>query len=557
MGFLAMVLALVGCVSRPQVDDDTSGADDDSSSHADDDATGDDDDATGDDDDATGDDDDSGSEIWSPCSTFDFILMDGACQDAPLATDPGGPTVCACPVATDAAAYCTPPDPRAPLASVFIRADDPDHLHFGTYPDMSSVDGCLSDGDWSPFDGIPASNGVMDMDVGGGEDRQWIEPTPTPDSVWFALFDRIAPNQLHHLTLVGCEEGNGWLAERLIQPVTSPFVRWGADTEPYRQLYLMSDDFYRVTLAADVQDVVTDDGVMPALLFKEIQWLAASEAGNLAMGDFDVSYVDGGAVDEYAVFLSALEARLIPLYVRGGIYVTDLSDCVEGCDASSGLKYCCKTAFLVEGDLDNPDTPTNPALAPDGSLISYNRFTSDMGECPLGLCAEVHVLKNPLAHTDLYTEFCAEDATHDGFTDAVDCTSLMMTGGLFDDDKCPDYHCCDDGADCSRCTTIGESPGEVMGCSGTADGVRERNYIAFFEVEDSLYLGFRSTDILGANQVDMHVLRVELDGSGDLVVPDDDDGYPMVFDMAGLWMWDLTNFATGPYRKIPDEDPCD
>ncbi len=525
---LLLILTMVGCAGRRITDDDTSASDDD-----------------------------SGEDAPASCATFDFVLKDGACQDVPLAADPGGPTVCACPVTLEGAPHCTPPDPRAPLAAVFVRADDPDHLHFGTYPDMDSVEGCLTDGDWDPFGALPAGNGALDITLDGGEERQWIEPTPTPDSEWFALFDRITPNQLHHLTLAGCSQGDddGWIAERLFQPVTAPFVRWGASSDPYRELYLMSDDFYRVTLRGDVQDVVTDDGTAPALVLEDLHWLAASEEGNLAIGDFDVSYEAGGT-DQYAVFLSALDASLIPLYVRGGIYVTDLADCQPGCGASAGTKYCCKTAFLVDGDLDNPDTPTNPAISPDGSLLSYNRFTSDMAECPLGLCAEVHVVKNPFAHAGIWTEYCVEDATRDGFGEAVDCSALMMTDGLFDDDKCPDYHCCDDGADCSHCATIGESPDEVMSCSGTADGVRERNYIAFFSVGESVYLAFRSTDILGGNQVDMHVLSVGLDGSGDLVVPDDDDGYPKVFDMAAPSASDLTNFATGPYHKTPGTDPC-
>ncbi len=548
-----------GCpFNRLPRDDDDAGDDDSAVTADDDDTTPDDDDTTPDDDDTTEDD------TYEPCSTFDFLLMDDACQDVPLASDPTGPTVCACAVtqASPGAPFCTPPDPRAPLAATWHPTADPDHIHFGTWPDVSGLAGCPTDGDWSWFGDSFAGSGALDVDLGAGEERIWLEPTPTPDSAWYALFDRITPNSLHHLTLVGCEQAGGdpgWLAERVVQPVTTPFVRWGARVGDWRDLYLMSDDWYRITLAATTQQVLTDDGEATALVFKDLDWLAASEAGNLAFGDFDLSYETAGNVttDRYAVTLSALDATLIPLYVEGAIYVTDLADCQADCDADSGLAHCCRTALLVYGNSDNPDIPTNPALSHDGALIAYNRFTSDFEQCPLGLCAEVHVLKNPYAHTDVWTSYCDSSGIHDGFTEAVDCTALMMDGDLFDDGKCPDYHCCDDGADCSDCVTIGEAPDESMACSGTADGVRERNYIAFFDIEDSTYLAFRSTDMLVNSQVDFQVFSVSLDGSGNLVVPDDDEGYPRVWDVAGPWFWDRSDAATGPYRKLPDHDPCD
>jgi hypothetical protein len=92
-----------------------------------------------------------------------------------------------------------------------------------------------------------------------------------------------------------------------------------------------------------------------------------------------------------------------------------------------------------------------------------------------------------------------------------------------------------------------------------ADGLRERNYLAFFELDDTRYLSFRSTDLMGDQQQDMHIYEVGTAPDGEFVVPTEDAGYPQVVPVAGFPGSDLTLFGPAPFRTLfePGEDPCE
>ena len=503
---------------------------------------------------------------WKSCAAFQGLLSSGACRDAPLAENPQGPRGCSCGVqgAEEGQPFCTRPDRRAMLSFAFLSVQEPTLAQYGVFPNLDGSEGCPQAGDFSSFTRPPLPSGSLPLDMGDGEHRVWIEPTPSPDGEWFAIFDNTTATTIHNITLVGCadEQNPGWLAEKLFYPITAPFARWGAALGDRRVLYVMADDFYRITMDHDVRDVITAQGPQKALLLRDIQWLAASAPGPLAIGDFDVTYEQMGSRyrDHYAVFMSALEASPAPRYVKTGIYLMDLTDCMPGCNADTGLQYCCKTALLFVGDTDHPDVPTNPTLSPDGSLVAFNRFTSTVEECPSkGLCAVVHVLKNPFEFSALWQSQCLEDQENDGFSAPVDCRGLMMTAERFDDRLCPNYHCCDDGEDCSTCVTIGVGGGDTFTCSGEPDGVRERNYLAFFQMSGALYLAFRSTDLIGDLSEELHVYPVTRASDGGFAVPENQSpGPPYSWVLAGPSGHDLRMFGVGPIHQFPlgDEELC-
>ena len=253
--------------------------------------------------------------------------------------------------------------------------------------------------------------------------------------------------------------------------------------------------------------------------------------------------------------MSGQDASYFPLYVEAAIYLTDLSDCSASCTEEQ--RFCCRTAFLAQGDSDNADIPTNPGISDDGSLLAFNRFTSTREQCPeWALCAQEHVLKNPFLDDDLFAAHCVEDAAHDGFVAAIDCSDLLNSGGRFDDQKCPDHRCCgEDGVDCSSCITIGEQPEVANACASEGEGVRERNYVLFFENEGSTWLAFRSVDLLDDLQAELHAYRIGFDDQGDFVYQGEDA--VLRIPLANFEGAAMDDFGPGPWRRRPGEAACD
>ncbi len=489
----------------------------------------------------------------------EFPVVAGRCVDAHLESDPQGDAVCACPVVIPDDPFCTPPDPRAPLSATCVTAADPGHQVFGSYPDLSSLPAgeCPSAGDWSLFGPAVAPSGQVEL---AADDLAYVEPAFSPDSTLFAAWIHTGTDTVG--TVAGCQRGAdpGWVAEGVLGTLTAPFLRWGSATGEERTLYVVADDVFRVTLSDTPQMVlVGQDPAQPAVVLRDVALVARSEDGSLAIGDYDVSFRDLGGgqhEDAYLAFMSALAAWPWPVYLESGIYLSDLTDCDPGCAAQADMRFCCRTAFIADGDTEEPGLPTNPALTADGRWLAFNRFTS-WDECPL--CAQVHVLKNPFEDAAVMAAACVQDGDHDGFHQPIDCSALTMAGGAFDDSRCPNYHCCDQtGIDCGTCVTIGERTGETPQCDYDPDGLRERNYLAFFDLDDTTFLAFRSADLMGDQQQDLHIYEVGLDGDGAFRIPADDAGYPRVIEVAGFSGSDGTLFGPAPYRKVfdPGENPC-
>jgi len=462
----------------------------------------------------------------------------------------GGEEICGCPVTVVAAEepVCTPPDPGALMSMSWLATDAPEDYLLGTWPATS----CPTP---EELTGPPTALGSLPLAVGNAE-RDWLELTWSPDGAFAILYERLAPGYVRGATLARCSTADepGWLVERFVDPATSPFIRWGSLAGDRRHLYVMADDMYRLSIDTTVRRATAARGLRreaDIVVLESAELLARSEQGALAFGDFDVSFeaTGDGVVDRYAVLLSALEARQNPLFAAGAIYAMDLQDCRQDC---GDARFCCRTALLVQGDTDYPDIPTNPGLSDDGALIALNRFTTSREDCPeWGLCAQEHVLRNPLADPALLAARCLEDATRDGFIDAIDCRPLLASGERFDEALCPDHRCCgQDDQDCSTCVTIGARAGQASPC-GESEGVRERNYVLFFELDGSTWLGFRSTDLIGDLQSELHLYRVAFSEAG--FGPFEET---VKLPLAGFAGAALEDFGPGPWRRTPAEPVC-
>ena len=490
-----------------------------------------------------------GCDRWQACR--DLPTASGVCGGYKLADDPDGPWLCACPVeqAESGSPVCESPDPRALLAAAWVADEDPDRYHFGTWPDLSGLDeaACPQVEDMQQQVASFDDDGSLTVTIDNRHEHQWVEPTPSPDGAFFAMFVHLSAGWRHYASLAACGEG-GWLLERFLGPLTAPFVRWGVQAGEQRHLYVVDDDLFRVTVGTTLQTVTDgNEANWQAVTVERAELLARSEKGKLAIGDFDVLFDEdesGVERDRYAVFMSGLDASWIPLYVEAGIYVMDLTDCRADCEQDEDLQFCCRTAFLVDGNSDNPDIPTNPSFSPDGSLLVFNRFTSSMDDCPLGLCAQEHVLRNPLADPELFAAWCTEDDGRDGFHQPIDCSALVMEGGRWSAARCPDWQCCSQGADCANCLSIGEAPGVVAACELDPEGVRERNYEAFFQLEDRLFLSFRSQDLLGDEEQEYHIYEIQ-DADGRLAVVD----LPIGALVANGEGTAFSKFGTGPWHR--------
>lgn len=495
------------------------------------------------------------------------------CNQLPAVTDACGPyvpagetqAVCGCPVVVpEGEPFCSPPDARAPISMAWWDEDDPETYQLGTWPDLSSLPAasCPTAEDLRELGYLAASAGSLPVSVEANKDRDWVELTYSPGGDMAAIYERRSPGYVQAGTLLRCAEGEdpGWMVETFLETVTSPFIRWGVAEGDTRQIYLMLDDFYRLTLRVDpVQARPAAGGEeVPVVIIEAAELLARSEAGALAFGDLDVSFdVDdqGAPVDRYAIYMSGMDASYFPLFVEAAMYVTDLGDCAEEC--TDDMAFCCRTAFLTQGDSDHPDTPTNPGISDDGTLLAFNRFTSTKEQCPdWALCAQEHVLKNPLHDPEVFAAHCVEDAEHDGFHAAIDCGDLLESGGRFDDDKCPDHACCgDDGVDCSSCITIGAQPEVDNACASEGEGVRERNYVFFFELDGASWVGFRSADLLGDSSEELHLYRLGFEADGGFASMGDDAVIKLLLGRGdGLEMGD---FGPGPWRRLPGEAACD
>jgi hypothetical protein len=501
----------------------------------------------------------------------DGCLPANPCHDLPAVTSACGSfvlegqeePVCGCPVSVPETPVCSLPDPRAPISLSWWEVDDPETYQLGAWPDLRS----LAEGACPTVEELVAlgqsaePTGSLPIPVEGNKERDWVELTFSPDGAMVGLYERLAPGYVQAGSVARCAEGEepGWVVERFLETVTSPFLRWGVASGDTRQVYLMMDDFWRVTLRAEPQLGRPPLGgeERELMVIEDIELLARSEAGSLAFGDLDVSFdLDelGAPRDRYAVYMSGIDASYFPLYVEAAIYLTDLTDCAAEC--TDDMRFCCRTLFLDQGDSDYPDIPTNPGLSDDGALVAFNRFTSTKEQCPdWALCAQEHVLKNPFEHPELMEAHCVEDAEHDGFHDAMDCSDLLTTGGRFDDDKCPDHRCCDDdGVDCSRCITIGEQPEVANACASEGEGVRERNYVVFFELEGATWVGFRSAGLLGDLSEELHAYRVGFDEQGDFAPQGEDGAFQLL--LTGGDELPMADFGPGPWRRLPGELAC-
>lgn len=503
----------------------------------------------------------------------DGCIPVNVCHQLPAVTDACAPhllagesePVCACPVTVpEGDPICVLPDQRAPISMSWWSEDEPETYHLGTWPDLSGLEAraCPSADDLVALGGGAQSVGSVPVQVAGDKERDWVELTFSPSGDMAGIYERQAPGYVQAGTLVRCADADdpGWMVETFLQTVTSPFLRWGVAEGATRQLYLMMDDFYRVTVGSEVQLARPTLGgeERPVMVIQGAELLSRSEQGSLAFGDLDVSFdtdTAGAPRDRYAIYMSGTDASYFPLYVEAAIYVTDLADCAEEC--TDEMRFCCRTAFLDQGDSDYPDIPTNPGISDDGSLLAFNRFTSTKEQCPdWALCAQEHVLKNPLFDAEVFADHCLQDADHDGFVAPIDCSDLLTTGGRFDDDKCPDHRCCGDpGVDCSTCITIGEQPAVDNACATEGEGVRERNYVFFFELEGDTWVGFRSADLLGDLSEELHAYRLGFDDDGAFQAQGDDAVIQLLLGRGeGTPMAD---FGPGPWRRLPGEAACD
>jgi len=441
---------------------------------------------------------------------------------------------------------------------------DPETYQLGTWPDLSSLDDqtCPNQADLAVLGGEAAPAGSLPMSVERNRERDWVELTFSPGGDLAVLYERHAPGYVRAGSLLRCASGDdpGWMVETFLQTVTSPFVRWGVAEGDARQIYLMLDDFYRVTIG--VEPVLARPPLggeeRPVIVIEQAELLARSEAGSLAFGDLDVGFdldEQGAPRDRWAMYMSGLDASYVPLYVESAMYVTDLADCADDC--TEDMAFCCRTALLTIGDSDHPDTPTNPGISDDGHLLAFNRFTSTREQCPeWALCAQEHVLFNPLDDPDLFAAHCVEDAEHDGFEAPIDCTDLLGSAGRFDDVACPDHSCCgEDGVDCSRCITIGAQPEVANACGSEGEGVRERNYVVFFELDGATWVGFRSADLLGDQSEELHLYRLGFDDDGAFASIDDDDVIKLLLGRGDETA--MGDFGPGPWRRLPGHAACD
>jgi hypothetical protein len=507
----------------------------------------------------------------SACS--DGCVHVDPCRQLPAVTDacgafvPTGETqaVCGCPVTLpEGEPFCTVPDGRAPISMSWWDEDDPETYHIGTWPDLGSLPAttCPTSEDLVELGLGSSSSGSLPVSVDGNRDRDWVELTFSPSGDMAAIYERRSPGYVQAGTLLRCAEGDdpGWMVETFLETVTSPFIRWGVAQGDTRQIYLMLDDFYRLSLRVEPVQArpAAGGGEQAVMVIEQAELLARSEAGALAFGDLDVGFDldEGGApVDRYAVYMSGMDASYFPLYVEAAIYVTDLADCAAEC--TEDMAFCCRTAFLTQGDSDHPDTPTNPGISEDGALLAFNRFTSTKEQCPdWALCAQEHVLRNPLHDPAVFAAHCVQDDEHDGFHAAIDCADLLETGGRFDDDKCPDHACCGEGGvDCSSCITIGAQPEVDNACAGEGEGVRERNYVFFFELDGATWVGFRSADLLQDSSEELHLYRLDLEADGGFASIEQDGVIKLLLGRGeGL---DKGDFGPGPWRRLPGDAICD
>ncbi len=497
----------------------------------------------------------------NPCASLPAVTSD--CRSYVLSgeSDP----VCGCPVTVaEGEPFCAAPDARAPISMSWWDEDDPEVYHLGTWPDLGSLEdsACPAAQDLEDLGYEAASVGSLPIPVPGNKERDWVELTFSPSGDMAAIYERQAPGYVQAGTLLRCEEGAdpGWMVETFLDKVTSPFVRWGVAEGDTRQIYLMLEDFYRLTLRVEPSAATPPLGgrEVSVMVIEQAELLARSEEGALAFGDLDVSFDtddQGTPRDRFAIYMSGTDASYVPLFVEAAIYVKDLTDCVADC--TDDMQFCCRTAFLALGDSDYPDTPTNPGISDDGSLLAFNRFTSTREQCPeWALCAQEHVLKNPLYDADVFAAHCVEDEDHDGFHVPIDCSDLLNSGGRFDDDKCPDHLCCgDDGVDCSTCITIGAQPEVDNACGSEGEGVRERNYVVFFELDGASWVGFRSADLLGDTSEELHLYRLAFDEDGGFQRVDDDGIIKLLLGRGEDTV--MGDFGPGPWRRLPGEAVCE